>query len=472
MGLIVFVIFLFIVLAGGWIFLSTLDINRYIPQVADAVAKATGRQLKIGHAGLGFSLNKGAVLELNNVSLSDDPRFSGKSFVTASRIVLSLDLRSALVEKSIVISDVTIIAPEVTVIRAKDGSINAATIGAPASLPASSSAKSAAVPSAMATAPLPSLLVKKFQVNGGIIHYYDRLFDPPIMLDIEKVSLDIRNFALNAPFDVVLSAAVFSAEPNLSVSGRAGVDIVRLMARLTDVKASLVFDKMLPARLNEALPMIKPAGFRQAKGSLNVQVKKAVLDVKGVQEFDAEAVVDATDAVLEGVNIFAAGLNSIPMFPDLANTVLADLPPETQEDIRRGVTTVDRLEVLMSAGPDMLTVKKAEMSTRDLAVSCDGVVRLAGDLGISAKLFIAPKLSQVLVNKVPDLGGLMKEDGRVYIPFSVSGPMIKPKVMPDLDYLTRKLLLGRGKQELEKVLGDPAVGKAVGELFNTIFKGK
>lgn len=467
--LIIFVIFLAVLFIGSWIFLSTLDVNRYIPQVADAVTKATGRQLKVGHAGLALSFNKGVVLELKDVSLSDDPKFANKPFLTVGQVLLALDVRAAVLERSIIVSEVSIVSPEVTIIRTRDGAINAATIGVPASV---SAEPAAARPSGTAAqAALPALLVKKLEVRGATVHYIDRLFEPAIALDVNKITLDIKGLSLTDPFDVLLSAALFSADPNINITGRAGIDMLKLAVRFDGMKVVLTVDKILPAELNNALPMIKPLGFKEAKGVINVEVKSAIISAKGLEGLDAEASAQIKDAVLEGINLLAAGLNSIPL-PGLTDTVASYLPPETQDDMRKGVTAIDQLEVLADVNQDVMTIKKGEVSTRDLSASATGAVRMAGTLDMSAKLFIAPKLSDLLIKKVSDLGGLKKDDGRICIPFSVSGPMIKPQVQADTDYLTKNLLIGRGTQELQKVLGDPAVGKAVGDLLNSIFKSK
>lgn len=469
-GLIIFSGILFLAVAGGWLFLSTLDANRYVPAAVDAVAKATGRQLSVGHAGIGFSFNKGLALTLNNVSLSDDPQFSSQPFVTAGQVVLVIDVRATLLEKSLVIAGVTVVDPQATVIRTKDGRINAAAMNAAVMSAPSSGAAPVAKPAAAASLPL--LVVKKIMVSGGVLHFRDYSFEPAIVLDVSRIALNVSNFSFNAPFDLTLEAALFSNEPDVAISGRAGVDPVGLAARLENVKCSLTLDRILPLRLNNACPMMKPAGFKQSSGAVNVQIKRAVVGAKGVDSLEADADASISNTVLEGGNLLASALKGIPMFPDLLNTVLADLPPETQEDIRKGITVIDRLEVLLSADRQIVTVRKAEMSTRDLAVSASGTLKLPAELDMAVKLFIAPKLSLVLVNKVPDLGGLSKDDGRIYVPLALRGSMMKPNVLVDMDYLTKKLLLNRGRQELEKALGDPAVGRAVGDLLNSFFKGK
>ncbi|MBF0593815.1 MAG: AsmA family protein [Candidatus Omnitrophica bacterium] len=473
------VVLFFISVAGVWIFLSTLDVNRYIPDVAKVVFQSTGRDLKVGHAGLTLSLTKGVALELKDVSLSDDKRFSDKLFLRIGRLVLAMDVKAALIDKSIVVPEVIVVDPEVMIIRAKDGSINVSSMQPQAVSSAVNTVGGGAVGSSSAAvspvATLPVLLVKKIEVTNAVVHYIDRTFEPNVSADASKIMFNVNNFSLTAPFDFSLGAVVFSSEPDVNVTGRAALDMTNFGARLDAVKVLVTADHIQAIELNNALPMIKAAGFKQASGTINLEITKALVSAKGLEALDAQATVGLKDLILDGGNILSAGLNSIPL-PGMTETVLADLPVETQADMKSGITAVDRLDVSVKADKDVITLTSAELSTRDLAVSTSGRIMLAGapemGLDLSGKLLIAPKVTDALVNKVPELSGLKSDDGRIDLPFAVAGTVIKPKVVPDAKYLTKKLLISSGKKELQKALGDPAVGKAVDQLFNTFFKGK
>ncbi|MEI6438229.1 MAG: AsmA family protein [Candidatus Omnitrophota bacterium] len=477
-GLIVLLIFIALLVAGGWIFFSTFDANRYVPQLTQAVRVATGRDLAIGNARLSFSFTDGVLLQLEKVALSDDPRFSDAYFAKAARVVLSLDLGAFLREKSLVISNASVLDPEVMLIRAKDGRVNAAAIGGGPSSGPSTVSVEARGREVAAKAALPLFVIKKFQVRGARIRYMDRSFEPAINISLEKGSFDVKDFSLVAPFTFDLSAALLAGEPNLLIAGRAAVDAVTSSVNVRDVTISLALDNVSAALLADALPMLKPVAVKQMRGKAAVELRKARFGARGIEELDAGLTVDMRDTVLTGINLLAVGLNSISLFPDLLNIVMPDLPEGTQADIRRGITAVDHLGIVGSVMGGSVTVQKMELDARDLSVSAQGgfgfqLQSMApGDLDLKAAFFIAPKLTDVLVGKVPEFSGLKQEDGRVYIPFTLSGPMLKPKVLPDLDYLAKRLLIGQGGREIQRVLKDPAVGKAVGELFNSIFKGK
>ncbi len=454
---------------GGIVFLKNFNINQHIPQVVEAVAKSTGRQLTVGRAGLAFSLSKGLMLTLQDASLTDDKKFSDQLFLKIPQAWLTVDVGAIIHQRKIVISDMTFIAPEIRIIRAKDGRINAASMN-PLSVSSAAPVVQAAAPGQLAAFPV--LLVKRIDIKGAIVHYTDHLFDPAISLNIDKIDMKVMNFSLTDPFQVSLNAALFSETQNVMVSGKMGLDLIKLAGRLESLQVEVSVAQISAFKLNAALPMIAPLGFKQANGVLRGQFKEARIGAKGLEHLDAQGVLKLSDVILEGGNILAAGLNSISMFPGLMEAVLAQFPAKTQENIKRGITFVDGVEIILKADQQKIALEKAELFTHEVMASANGTVSLAGELNLSSAVFISSDVSKIIVEKISDIGSLKKEDGRIYIPFFISGMMLSPKVKPDMDYLTKHLLVHRGKQELQKVLKDPAVSDAVGDLFNTIFKSK
>jgi hypothetical protein len=456
-------------IAGAWVFLSTLDVRKYVPQVTEAVFKATGRQLKVGDAGLKLSFLKFG-LELKDVSLSDNALFSDQSFLTVARVFLTIDLKEAFLKKTLVVSEVSIDSPEVLIVRLKDGAINAASLaGAPAKPEALAGAASqTAASNAVPVQALPVLLINKIGVINGKVHYIDRSFDPALDMKVDKIALTVNDFSLSESFDVAMKAALFADAPNVTVSGKAKLNLARAAVNIENLKTELMLDNVIGAQVNAALPMVKPSGFKQGSGIVTFDVLSAVADAKGLEALDADVTVAVQRVTLEGMSILGAGLKSISVLP--ADKILAALPPETQAEIAKGITVIDHLDVLAHADLSRIEFKKAEATTRDFMVSAVGSVLLPGTLDLKASFMVAPALSGALTGKLPESAGLKDDQGRVSVPFMVQGTFLAPDVRPDMNYLTRKLIVGRGKQELEKVIRDPAVGAAVNTLFNSILK--
>ena len=465
-------------LASGWIFLSTLDVKKYIPQLAEVIVKATGRQLKVGEARIKISFLK-LGLELKDVSLSENTAFSDKILMTIPSVFLSISVGEAIFKQMLVVSELNISSPDITIIRMKDGSFNVTgmvvspEVNSAGSTPASpSGAMSNAASSAVSSAALPGLIIRTISLHDAVLHFRDLSFDPEIKTDINKISFSVNNFSLSDPFDFVLSAALFSKDADIDVKGRAGLDLSKAGVHLESLRMVLTIDQIIAEQLNNALPMIKSAGFKKGAGAVTMDVRSAVISGGKLESLDAEIQLALKSMTLVGVNILASGLNSLSMFPGLADSVITGLPPETQADINNGITVVDRMDVLAQANKDQLTIKKAEIATRDLIISTTGSVQLTGPLDMESKIFMSSKISDVVIAKAPELGGLKDDQGSISIPFKLKGTITSPAIRLEFKSLTKKLFVGRGKQELEKVLGDPSVGDVINKLFSSFKKSK
>ncbi len=430
---------------GVALFWASFDANRYIPQVADAVFQATGRQIKIGNASLKMAPDKGMLLELKDITLSDAPAFSDKPFFTMARVDLGVDLMALLTEKKIVVSHIDVGSPRVVIIRGKDGAVNAAAMASSASAgdPKGGAVAAASAPPAGAAA-LPVLLVREFTVNDGTVTYIDRSFEPALELSAEKMSLTIKGFSLTAPFAVKAAAAVLSPSANVTLAGTARVDLAGSKVIFSDGHVSLALDALTADRLNAAVASIRPLGFRSATGNINAAVKELSAGTAGLLTLDAALETNIHALVLGGGNIFAAALNAIPL-PGLADAVIADMPAATQQDIRNGVSVIDLVAVRAALSKDTARLISASIVSRELEVTAQGSVLFSGRLALQGHLFITGDVSAVMMKKAGDLSAIQESDGRIRVPFAVGGALSAPQIRPDAEYLARKLLLSRGK---------------------------
>jgi hypothetical protein len=170
---------------------------------------------------------------------------------------------------------------------------------------------------------------------------------------------------------------------------------------------------------------------------------------------------------LEGTSLLKLGLDAIPI-PGLGNMLLTALPQETRLDMDRGVTVVESCTATAHMNGMTATIDKAELVTRDIVIQAKGTAKIVDTLDLKVDFFVMPTLADSLVRSVSDLAALFQDDGRMYIPVTVSGPFMKPQVSPDTAYLTKKLLVNRGQKELQKVIGD---NPEVSGVLNAIFGG-
>ncbi|MBF0620142.1 MAG: DUF748 domain-containing protein, partial [Candidatus Omnitrophica bacterium] len=191
--------------------------------------------------------------------------------------------------------------------------------------------------------------------------------------------------------------------------------------------------------------------------------------VQIVASFEATATADVRDGALKGGSPLKIALSSIPMLPDLWGSIEADLPPETQADAQSGVTQIESCHVEAHVKGMTATLDKATLVTRDFSANVTGMIDLPDELDLKAAVYIQPKLAAVLTAKVPDLAALKDDDARVYLPMTITGAMTRPGVQPDMKYLSKKLIMSRGKNEIQKVLGNGPEAQAVGQAVDALF---
>jgi uncharacterized protein involved in outer membrane biogenesis len=177
------------------------------------------------------------------------------------------------------------------------------------------------------------------------------------------------------------------------------------------------------------------------------------------------------DGVLENVNIFAAGLGNIPMLPGILDSVMADLPLETQDEVKKGITRFETCKVQARIVNGLMELDLVDITTRDLGIQAKGTVKLLESLSIRADIRVEKELSLRLSDKAKELAYLNDQDGRIYLPMRLTGSVMKPVFMPDLEYLTQKLIVAAGGEGLQKALGgSPAAAEAVGAIFDLFRK--
>ena len=133
-----------------------VPVNQFRPAIEQKISAALGRPVVLGN--LSFSLLSGSV-SAENLSIGDDPKFSSSPFLTAKSLKVGVEILPLIFSKSLNVTGVTIVDPQVTLLQNPAGQWNYSSLGgaaAPAkSTPASSSAE---------------LSVAKLDLkNGGIV---------------------------------------------------------------------------------------------------------------------------------------------------------------------------------------------------------------------------------------------------------------------------------------------------------------
>jgi len=167
-GIVVVVLILLVAIAP-----FLIPVNHFRPEIEQKASAALGRKVEVGN--LSLSLFSGS-LGADNLSISDDPKFSPAPFLTAKSLKVGVEMMPLITSKTLNVTDVVIDSPQVSLIRNANGDWNYSTLGAsptkaqaqaaPAQAP---EAKPAAPGSAPAAGAPPAFTVQKLELKNGQI---------------------------------------------------------------------------------------------------------------------------------------------------------------------------------------------------------------------------------------------------------------------------------------------------------------
>src|SRR6516162_7582652 len=103
-----------------------INVNSFRPKIESEASAALGRQVTVSN--LGLSILSGSV-RADNIAIADDPAFAKLPFVTAKSLKVGVELMPLIFSKQLNVTDVTLDAPEITLLKAANGKWNFSTIG-------------------------------------------------------------------------------------------------------------------------------------------------------------------------------------------------------------------------------------------------------------------------------------------------------------------------------------------------------
>lgn len=126
---------------------------------------------------------------------------------------------------------------------------------------------------------------------------------PGISFAASHVNLGVKNFGLNAPFQVDVSVAYLNDAPNISVSGKVSLDPVSQSIRLLDTKVSTDLSAFSFDQLKSSISLLEGVVLPdQLKGKLVINLKEVGLSPQGLSALKMDlALTEAQVAMKEVV---------------------------------------------------------------------------------------------------------------------------------------------------------------------------
>ena len=175
-----------------------IDANQFRPMIESELTAALGRAVKVGD--LHLSLLAGSI-EADAISIADDRNFSPGPFVSARSLRVGVEMWPLVFSRALKITSLSLVNPEVTLIRAATGKWNFSSLGGGAAATATERSGDPGMQPASA-----DVSIRVLNVTGGrvtIIREGANL--KPYLLD--KVNLKVQDLSLVSVFPFTLTAS-------------------------------------------------------------------------------------------------------------------------------------------------------------------------------------------------------------------------------------------------------------------------
>ena len=243
-----------------------VNANTFRPTIETQLTSALGRSVKLGDLGLSiFS----ASLIAKDLSVADDPNFSAAPFLTAKEVRIGVFLRPLIFSRKVNLKSFQISSPQITLIRATNGTWNFSSIGR---LPASGIVANEVSRISKASAmEFPILDARRILIEDGrVVIASIPAYDQPSVY--ENMNLSVRDFSFDSQSPFELSANL-PGGGTVHISGHVG-PLNRVDAATSPADAQISIKRLDPAPPDFSLTMRSgvPCGHRSA---LRIAVRTA-----------------------------------------------------------------------------------------------------------------------------------------------------------------------------------------------------
>ncbi len=280
-----------ILFLGFFIFLKTVDLNRFKAQITQQASKAIGRDVEMKHVSFDFSVIHGITLHISGLSIMDSPEFSSAPMLYIDSSHLDVDALSFLLKRQVLISKVEFNSLNINLIRSSDGKINFQALGQKTTSPSEEN-KAEEAPSSNTSSSkeddvrdfdFGELLIRSARITDGTFIFTDHMATPVTMIPITHIELDISNVSMKARFPFEVKASVFSKRRNIFFSGLAQIDTRNNQVRIDDLKIQTDLSEMISGRLNTEIPSLTVIGLQgKNEGKLVIDVHQMILGEDGL----------------------------------------------------------------------------------------------------------------------------------------------------------------------------------------------
>jgi AsmA protein len=267
-----------------------IPVNSFRPTIEAKTSDALGRKVSLGN--LSLSILGGSV-GIDDLSIADDPKFNSGPFLTAKNVKVGVELMPLIFSKQLNVTEISIVNPQVTMLKDPSGKWNFSSIGGnSSSTPAQKPAQPAGGSSTQAVS-IGKLALEDGQITLGNTNSTKRSV-------YTKVNLTATDVAMTNSFPVKLSMDL-PGGGSMGIDGKVG-PVDQTNAAFTPQNVKLNITGMDLAKTGFLDPSLGLAGLVDMDANLVSQGGK--MDTKGQLKLSKAVLVaggspSATPAVID-----------------------------------------------------------------------------------------------------------------------------------------------------------------------------
>jgi len=186
-----------------------IDVNRFRPEIETRLSNALGREVKLGN--LKLSILSGGI-RVDNISIADNPAFNRSQFLVSKSFQAGIELTPLIFSGEIHITGISVVRPEITLIRSSSGKWNFSDLGNTAG---GSHERSGNESGSLSKAPFS---IRKLKITGGRITFINGKSKQSVYDDVNLV---VNNISPSTSFPFTLTSSL-PGGGRLKLEGKAG----------------------------------------------------------------------------------------------------------------------------------------------------------------------------------------------------------------------------------------------------------
>ncbi|MCK5503847.1 MAG: AsmA family protein [Thermodesulfovibrionia bacterium] len=461
---------------GTFVFLKTVDLNRFKARITEQISRSINRDVSMKHVSFNFSINRGVTLNISGLSVMDISDFSTDPMLYIDSSHLDVDILPFILRRQILVSKIELDSLRVNLIRNDKGEINFQELAQIQNGESDPSDTKKAVVSPPENAlengtkkkpkdlNFKEILIRSIRITDGTFIFTDHMASPSMTIPVTEIEFQISNLSLDAPFLFQLKASLFSGRKNIGLNGLARINAQNQQVRIDDLKIQTDLSLLSLGRVYDGMPSLKDIGLKDGiDGKLEIDVHQMVLSEEGLLVLSADGRMTGIKAQFENSPIPIENLEMQFSMTESDVEIKEIKMPLASGEIKMSGRLIEYLaEQKFSAD-----LKLSNVQLSELALQMNLPVKLEGQFHAGYKLNGLGLGGKALESSLAGEGILEVKEGRIVDMNILKLVLSEISFIPDLFHRIEANLPGKYKEKLKA--RDTIFGKV--EMDTTIREG-